>query len=58
MYIYIHAQNFSYVFLNPGRVAGGQDTALDHRSQCFSFLMITNTTDPWVLFHTVSDYLT
>ena len=30
--IYIYAHNFSSGFLNPGRVAGGQAAALDHRS--------------------------
>ena len=32
LYIYIYAHNFSSGFLNPGRVAGGQAAALDHRS--------------------------
>ena len=35
IYVYIYAHNFSSGFLNPSRVAGGQDAALDHRSFCF-----------------------
>ena len=32
VYTHTHAHNFSSGFLNPGRLTGGQEAALDHRS--------------------------